>query len=146
MISEIELAKFIKQATKSLWRDGADESTATWHIDLGTEFPLELGIAWTNYDDEPEMRAKICVFDDLPDYEWAVMPFADDGSVWDTEIIVSEGDDAMKLASLFIDEATKMVAALETGEIRTAWLNEDDSGEYEFFLEHGFELRKENAE
>ena len=122
MISENELAKFIKQATKSLWRDGADESTATWHIDLGTEFPLELGIAWTNYGspEGPEMMAKICVFDDFPDYEFAVMPFDDDGNVWDTELPVSEGDDPFIYTKWFLEQAEKMAKEVRTGELKIA--------------------------
>ena len=125
MISVSELTKFIKKAYNDLSNGGI----GVWHIDLKTDYPLEVGIGWAEgfrseiedrneyiTDDGYQICAKVCVFDDMPDYEWSTMPYFENGEVYDTELPVYP-DTIEEDAHWLINGAKQIVKYLDSGEL-----------------------------
>lgn len=111
------LAAFLKVAYKNV---KGDEST-TYHMMIMPKYNLSVGVAW---DKENGVRAKICVFDDLIDYEWAEQPYnPETGDVWDTEGEIVDHENWDWLAGWYLDQVNEMIPEIETGHLTATYMN-----------------------
>ena len=117
-----EVAKFLKRAVDDLKSGGS----GTWHMWLNDYLELDVGFM-PGYDNEDSpfndgyaICAEICVNDDMPDIEWATMPYSEDtGDVWDTCMALDyENENYMKTAKWYIWEAEEIMKAVKSGEYK----------------------------
>ena len=110
-VTKERLAAFLKVAYKNV---KGDEST-TYHMAIVPRYNMSVGVAW---NEESGVQAKICVFDDTYDYEFAEQPYnPENGDVWDTEGEIVKGDNYVWLAEWYLDQAKEMVKEIEAGKL-----------------------------
>lgn len=80
------------------WADGYDVSdTNVIHSNSEPTFCVNAGIkVWTS----DSLRT---------DYDWINSPYFEDGSVWDTDVTISQGEDYSALADYFLKEYDSML-------------------------------------
>ena len=117
-----EIEKFLNDAYKEFVEN---EFEGVMHIDLYPEYNLSLAVGWGDSWEEGEYIpcAKICVFDDLPDYDWAEMPWFNSGDVFDTE--TSLGDKNAYTAEWFVKQAREMVSLIRQGQLTSTYMFRD---------------------
>lgn len=116
-----EVAKFLEHAVDELINGGG----GTWYMPLNDYLDLDVGWMpgygpedWADGWDEA-ICAGIVVNDDMPDIEWATMPYADNGDVWDTCMALDcENEDYVSTAQWYVDQANEIMKAVESGEYK----------------------------
>lgn len=118
MRSVNDVFKFLKEAVEGL----SEDECGTWHIWLNDTLELDVGLmsGFSDDEDEYDICYKICVNDDMPDIDFAVMPYNDDGEVWDTCNIITGCGNLRVEAEYIVREAIEITEAIKRGEYKLA--------------------------
>lgn len=128
-----EVTKFLEKAVNDLKNGG----NGTWHMWLNDLLELDVGYMpgydENEFEDGYAICAMICVNDDMPDIEWATMPYAENGDVWDTCMEIETSPDLHGDAEWYVEQAEEMLPAIESGEYKIPGYEpelEDDFNEW----------------